>query len=84
MPGEKASMAMKCVAQMPKPVAVAATPSQTCRIDAGRPADVVEEIDRREGGERADDRREHDQTQIVFLHDAGIDLQHKAAPQPPK
>ncbi len=71
---------MKCVAQMPKPVAVAATQSQTFRIDAGRPADMVEEIDRGEGCQQADDRREHDQTQIVFLHDAGIDFQHKSSP----
>ena len=46
----------------------------------GRPADVVEEIDRGKGCEQADDRREHDQTQIVFLHDAGIDFQHKSSP----
>jgi len=32
MPGENASMAMKCVAQMPNPVAVAETISQTWRI----------------------------------------------------
>ena len=32
MPGEYASMAMKCVAQMPKPLAVAATHNQTSRM----------------------------------------------------
>ena len=32
MPGEYASMATKCVAQMPKPLAVAATHNQTSRI----------------------------------------------------
>ena len=32
IPGEKASMAMKCVAQIPKPLAVAETASQMPRI----------------------------------------------------
>ncbi len=57
---------MKCVAQMPNPLAVAATPSQILPHLAGRPADMVDEIDRSEGGQRADDCREHDQTQVML------------------
>ena len=47
---------------------------------AGRPADMVDEIDRREGGQQADDCCEHDQTQVMLLHDAIIDPEHGAAP----
>ena len=43
---------------------------------AGRPADMVDQIDRREGGQRADDGCEHDQTQVVFLDDASVDPEH--------
>ena len=69
---------MKWVAQMPNPLAVAATPSQICRIWP---------VDRRtwwtrliavKRGQCADDRRKHDQPQIVFLNDAGVDFEHGA------
>jgi hypothetical protein len=34
---------------------------------------MMDEIDRREGGQQADYCREHDQTQVVFLDDASVD-----------
>ena len=78
MLGANASMAMKWVAQMPNPLAVAATPSQSCRIWRGRAADMMGEIDRCERGQCAHDCRKHDQAQIVFLNDAGINSEHGA------
>jgi hypothetical protein len=33
---------------------------------------MVDEIDRRERGQRADDCRKHDQAQIMLLNDAGV------------
>ena len=47
IPGENASMAMKCVAQIPKPLAVAETREPNAAHLAGRLADVVEQADGR-------------------------------------
>ena len=41
---------------------------------AGRLADVMEQVDRGERGQRADDGREDDQPEVVLLNDAVVDL----------
>ena len=69
-------MAMKCVAQIPKPVDVAETASQTWRIWPVDCADMVKQVDGCEGGQSADDGGEPDEPQIVGRGDAIIHFKH--------
>ena len=76
MPGSYASMAMKCVAQMPLPAATPAAMIQLARADCARGPGVVEEIDRDQARKKADEPGQDDQSPIVLGGEAVKDTEH--------
>ena len=63
---------MKWVAQIPKPVAVAETQSQTVLHVALGAAHMMKQADGRDRCEHADHRGQSHEAKIVLVHDAAI------------
>ena len=75
---------MKCVAQIPQPLAAPAVANQAARARPFVGHRPMKQIDRRQACEKTDDPGETDQTQVVFEGQARQYAEHRNAPVVPR